>query len=331
MLRGLRVFVVEWGILAIMGTLISGSLAYDYIMDFPGRFGDHIMPKNIHILNVFFSVDRLAKSLGGTAGNIAYTMKLLGSEPLVVGALGTDGGEYLAHLRREKIPTKHIVSDAGSMTASAYLITDRDDNQVGAYFKGVKLERVPGIPRINGNAQFAIVAPSSHASIMKRHVRECAAQGIKIMFDPGQQSASFSGAEFREMIGKSDFVIGNDYEIRVVMEKTGWSARDIARNASVLITTLGRKGSQITTADGRIIQVAPCRPRKVTDPTGAGDAYRAGFLAGLERGYDIKTCAQMGSVAASYCIEHAGTQKHRFAKSGFRARYRKTYGKNVTI
>ncbi|MGC9598866.1 MAG: carbohydrate kinase family protein [Minisyncoccia bacterium] len=325
-----------------MAILISGSLAYDYIMDFSGRFRDYIMPKNIHLLNVCFPIRELVKSRGGTAGNIAYTLKLLGSEPVIVSVLGKDGGEYLIHLRRLGIGTRYIAQDKSRFTASAHIVTDRDDNQVAAFFSGADPKLTPPIPRIarilrvphahtttNKSGALAIISPS-HPHTMRRHMRECAAHGIPAIFDPGQWSSSLTGAAFREMVRTSAITIGNDYEIKLLIERTGWSMRDVLKKTRVLITTFGEKGSAIATAKG-VMRVAPAKPRRVTDPTGAGDSYRAGFLAGLERQYDLTTCGRMGSVAASFCIEHAGTQAHRFTKNEFRARFKKTYGAEVKI
>ncbi len=314
-----------------MAILISGSLAYDYIMDFPGRFKDYILPKNIHILNVCFPVTRLAKSRGGTAGNIAYTLKLLGGKPIIVSALGKDGGEYLSYLRRAGIGTKYIARDKNRFTASAHITTDKDDNQITAYWSGADPELAPHVSNIRTKEKiaFAIVAPS-HARTMRRHMRECAARGIPVMFDPGQWSASLSGAVIREAARLSALTIGNDYEARTLAKRTGWTVRDIARKTAALVTTLGEKGSVITTAKGTL-RIAPAKPRRVEDPTGAGDAYRAGFLAGLERQYELTACGRMGSVAASFCIERSGTQEHFFTKKDFCARFKKTYGAEIKI
>ncbi len=314
-----------------MAILVSGSLAYDYIMDFPGRFRDYILPKNIHILNVCFPVERLMKSRGGTAGNIAYTLKLLGDKPIIVSVLGKDGGEYLAHLRRAGIGTRYIAQDKNRFTASAHITTDRDDNQISAFFSGAAPELTPPISSVGVKEKiaFAIVAPS-HARTMRRHMRECAARGIPAMFDPGQWSASLSGAAIREAVRLSALTIGNDYEVRTLVKRTGWTVRDIARKTAALVTTLAEKGSVITTAKGTL-QIAPTKPRRVADPTGAGDAYRAGFSAGLERQYDLMTCGRMGSVAASFCIEQSGTQEHFFTKKDFRARFKRTYGAEIKL
>ncbi len=306
-----------------MSIAISGSLAYDRIMDFPGRFKEHIMPENIHILSVSFVVNRLQKSLGGCAGNIAHTMKLLGGDPIVLGALGSDGREYLEHFRSRKIATKYIGRDLERLTASAHIITDRDDNQIAGFFPGTLPRHTPSAKRIKERVALAIVAPADK-EVMKRHVREFAARGVPVVFDPGQQIIRFTGKELRQAIGASRVVFGNDYEMKMLVEKTGWEHRIIG-SSRVLVMTMGARGSVIRTAEGSTIKVKPCKAKKVVDPTGAGDAYRGAFLVGLESGKDLRTCGQMGSVAASYAIETSGTQTHTFTKAAFWARYKKNY------
>lgn len=310
-----------------MPILVSGSLAYDYIMNFPDSFKNHIMPDKIHILNVCFVVDKLEKSWGGTAGNIAFTMKMLGADPLIVSAIGRDANEYLEHFKKQGISTEYILQSTNKLTASAYITTDMDDNQVTAFYNG-PLGEVAAIP--NKSAAIAIISPTDKTAMLK-HLHECHERGIPAMFDPGQQITAFSDVELRSAIAKSAFLIGNDYEIKLIQDKTGWNARDILKETKVLITTLGEKGSIITTQDGEMIEIAPCPPRSVDDPTGAGDAYRAGFLVGYEKGYDLKTCAQIGSVAASYAIETYGTQAHTFTKENFRERYEKVYKEKINL
>ena len=310
-----------------MSILVSGSLAYDYIMNFPDSFKNHIMPDKIHILNVCFVVDKLEKSWGGTAGNIAYTMKLLGAEPLIVSAIGRDASEYLAHFKNQGISTEHIAQSSAKLTASAYITTDMDDNQVTAFYNGPlgEVATIPSTP-----AAIAIISPTDKTAMLK-HLHECFERGIPAMFDPGQQITAFSDVELRSAIAKSAFLIGNDYEIKLIQDKTGWNAQDILKETKVLITTLGEKGSIITTEDGKTVEITPCPPRSVDDPTGAGDAYRAGFLVGYEKGFDLKTCGQIGAVAASYAIETYGTQAHTFTKQEFEERYSKSFAEKIIL
>ncbi len=341
-----------------MPILVSGSLAYDYIMNFPDSFKNHIMPDQIHILNVCFVVDKLKRSLGGTAGNIAFNIKLLGSEPLIVSAIGRDATEYLEHFKKLGISSEYISKSVDKLTASAYITTDMDDNQVTAFYNGPLGEApsvssvipsesaaggrrgisvgLPGEPEILRSAQddkkvsLAIVSPTDKTAMLK-HLHECHERGVPTMFDPGQQITAFTDVELKSAIAKSTFLIGNDYEIKLIQDKTGWNAQDILKETKILITTLGEKGSIITTQDGEVIEIAPCPPQSVDDPTGAGDAFRAGFLVGYEKGFDLKTCGQIGSVAASYAIETYGTQERVFTKKKFAERYEKNYKNKITL
>lgn len=314
-----------------MSIVISGSLVHDHIMNFPDSFKNHIMPEQIHILNVSFAVDRLEKSWGGTAGNIAYSIKLLGGEPILVSAIGKDGAEYLKHFKKNKISTKYILEDKDRMTASAYITTDADDNQITAFFGGpLEMAREVELAALKGRPSVALISPT-HKDVMLKHLLDCREKGIKAVFDPGQQITSFTEIELKKMIGLSHFVIGNDYEIKLLEERTGWNTQEILKNAKVLITTLGERGSAVATAEGELVEVGVCPPQSFDDPTGAGDAYRAGFFVGFESGYDWKTCAQMGATAASYSIETFGTQTHKFTKKEFCDRYEKAFGEGISL
>ncbi|MSU74975.1 MAG: carbohydrate kinase family protein [Candidatus Magasanikbacteria bacterium] len=340
-----------------MSILVSGSLAYDYIMNFPDSFKNHIMPEQLHILNVCFVVDKLERSWGGTAGNIGYTMKMLGADPLIVSAVGRDAKDYLDHFKKFNIATDHIFQDATKLSASAYITTDMDDNQVTAFYSGplndtadIASATTPTPPWKGGEAlvspparggaatavggggsvSLAIIAPTDKRAMIK-HSNECHSRGIPVMFDPGQQITAFTDVELKHLISQSQFLIGNDYEIKLIQDKTGWDAQNILKETKTLITTLGEKGSIISTSDGEIIEVAPCPPKSVDDPTGAGDAFRAGFLVGYEKGLHLKICAQIGSVAASYAIETYGTQEHSFTKEEFGERYEKTYKEKMAL
>jgi adenosine kinase len=334
--------------------LISGSLVYDRIMNYPGKFREHILRGggDDRVLNLSFVVDRLVTSRGGTAGNIAHTVKLLGGVPIAVGALGVDGADYLAHFARAKIGTRYIARDAAHHTASAHIITDREDNQITGFFGGVPAARVPSIVSVlrnirkkatpaNSSTSVAIPAIATisptHVSVMKRHLRECVKLGITTMFDPGQQINALTGRDLREMSATADIVIGNDYEMRTLQERTGWNIKKIMDGGAIVVVTHGGKGSVIFhreeeagsghAAGATTTKIAPCKPHRVVDPTGAGDAYRAGFLVGLAEGRPLAAAGRMGSVAASFAIETSGTQEHTFTKPAFWARYKKAYGK----
>lgn len=311
-----------------MSIFVSGSLVYDHIMNFPDSFKNHIMPDKLHVLNLSFMVDRLEKSWGGTAGNIAYNLKMLGSEPLLVSALGKDGRDYLEHLEKNKINTNNIFIDEFQNTASAHITTDADDNQITAFFGGPLGKIKDKKNFITENFSLAIISPTEK-EVMINHARFCAGLSKKVIFDPGQQTPAFSAVELKQMISLAEIVIGNDYEIGMIMEKTGWSEEEILENTKILVTTLGEKGSVIKVKNKESIEVEAVFPLSVDDPTGAGDAYRAGFLAGYEKGFDLKVCGQMGAVAASFAIENYGTQNHQFDFEKFSARYEKNFKEKI--
>ena len=312
-----------------MSIAISASLAYDHIMNFPDSFKNHIMPEQVHILNVCFMVDRLERTWGGVAANIAFSMKMLGAEPLILSALGKDGKDYLKYLEDHGISTKYIKKDKEKLTASAYITTDADDNQITAFFNGpLDLGKEINIKEIK-DIKLALISPN-HRDVMIKHLKECAEQEIKAVFDPGQQMTAFSSIELKKMISQAYFVIGNDYEIKLLQEKTGWDAKEILKNTKVLITTLGGRGSVVSTAEGEIIEIGTCPVKSCDDPTGAGDAYRAGFFTGYELGMDWKTCGQMGATSAAYAVEEYGTQVE-FTKDDFCKKYQNAFNEKISL
>ncbi len=314
-----------------MSILVSGSLAYDHIMNFPDSFRNHILPEQLHILSVCFMIDRLEKTWGGTAGNIAFTLKMLGAEPIILSAVGKDGAEYTNHFERLAISTKYIVRNQKQLTASAYVTTDADDNQITAFYNGPLGDAAAYHLRDVSEPASVVVVSPTHKAVMVQHLKEAHELGLKAVFDPGQQLTAFNEAELRRMISQAYFVIGNDYEVKLLEERSGWSAGEILQNTQVLITTLGERGSVIATREGETIEVGVCPPRSFDDPTGAGDAYRAGFFAAFERGFDYKTCGQIGSVAASYAIETYGTQEHAFTTEEFVQRYKKAFNEDIAL
>ena len=314
-----------------MSILVSGSLTHDYIMNFPDSFKNHIMPEKIHILNVCFMVDTLERSWGGTGGNIAYTIKKLGTNPILVSALGKDAGDYLAHLEKTGIKTDYIIKDTKRNTSSAHITTDADDNQVTAFYNGpLNNANEIKISDITEKPSLALISPTDK-EVMIAHANQCRELEIDVVFDPGQQITAFDEMELKKMISLAKFVIGNDYEINLLQQKTGWDMEEILKHTEVVITTLGEKGSLIRTADGQEIMADPYPPQSYDDPTGAGDAYRAGFFTGFELGYNFKTCAQIGGVAASYAIETYGTQAHDFTVEEFLERYEKHYNEKISL
>jgi adenosine kinase len=313
-----------------MPIALSGSLAYDYIMDFPDSFKNHILPEQIHILSVSFVVDTLKKNLGGTAGNIGYTTKLLGADPIILGSLGSDAGEYMDWFKKHGIRMDHISISKKLLTASAYITTDKDDNQINAFYPGALGEDAAlSIHNIKEAVDLAIISPTKKEAMIK-HAKECFEKEIPFVFDPGQQITALSPQELMTAIGQAAFLIGNDYEMKLIEEKTGWDEDELFSHVETVITTLGEKGSVIKTKK-ETLEIAPCPPQSVEDPTGAGDAYRAGFFGLYIKGKDMKTCGQAGSVAASYAIEHYGTQKHVFTMESFEERYKRAYAEEVRL
>lgn len=311
-----------------MSIFVSGTLAYDYIMDFPDAFRNHIMPDALHILNVCFVVDALKKNYGGTGANIAHTMQLLGGEPVLVGCVGSDGDEYVASLAARRVNTKYIRRIPEILTASAHITTDKEDNQITAFFNGPSARAADiHVTDIHDALALALISPTQK-DVMLNHARECQEHNIRVVFDPGQQITAFSAQELMRLVGQSEVIIGNDYEIKLLQQKTGWGMKELLQTVSIVITTLGPKGSIISTKD-ETIEVSPCPPTSVEDPTGAGDAYRAGFFTAFVKGLDLKTCGQVGSVAATYAVERYGTQNHTFTKEEFVARYKECYGTSL--
>ncbi|MFH1291765.1 MAG: carbohydrate kinase family protein [bacterium] len=314
-----------------MPIAISASLAYDHIMNFPDSFKNHIMPEQLHILNVSFAVDRLERTWGGNSANIAFPIKMLGGNPIIISAVGKkDGQEYIDYLRGHGLETKYIQVDENQLTASAYITTDADDNQITAFFGApLKLAENIDIRNIKDQISLLIVGPT-HSGVMMKHLKEGYEAGIKTVFDPGQQIIAFNKIELRKMIGQCDFVIGNDYEIKLLQQRTEWNSNEILDQVKAMIITLGEKGSIVCAKGEDAVEVGSCPVQSCDDPTGAGDSYRAGFFTGYELGYSWKVCAQMGAVAAAYAVEEYGTQI-MFTKEQFCERYKKTFSEEISL
>ena len=313
-----------------MSILISGSLAYDYIMDFPDSFKNHILPDQIHILNVCFMVENLNKNLGGCAGNIGYTMKLLGLDPIIFSPIGKDGQDYLDFMKKVGLRTDYVPVSKEKNTSSAHITTDKDDNQIIAYYNGSGDEAINlSVDDVNEEIKFAMITPAKKEAMIK-HAKECYDKKIPFVFDPSHQLTAFSSQELMAVIGQAKFYIANDYEMKLTQEKTGWDMKEMLNHVEVLITTLGDKGSIITTKD-HVFEIGICPPVSVDDPTGAGDAYRAGFFISYLQGHDYQTCGQVGAVASVYAIENYGTQEHQFTLEEFKKRYRDAFGETINL
>jgi adenosine kinase len=299
-------------------------------MDFTGKFEDHIIKDKIHELSVSFNIDQLEKNLGGTAGNIAHNLKLLKNKPIILAPLGYDGKEYIEKLQNKNISTEQIPVLEDKITSSAHITTDKKDNQITAFHNGA-LSEANRLSIKNLNYQkldYAILSPFDPEATVK-FATECKEIDLNFNFDPGQQVTSFSKIQIKECIQQAHSVIGNDYEIQLIKEKSNLSESDILNNVEFLIETKGPEGSVIKTEEDKI-EIDACHPDEVLDPTGAGDAYRAGFFASLLQDLDLETCGQVGSTAASFAIEEYGSQNHKFSKEKFQQRFNKNYGKNLS-
>jgi len=307
-----------------MNIIVSGSLAYDRIMDFPGHFSDHILPGKIHVLNVCFQVNGMREKFGGTAGNIAYALSLVGEKPIISAAIGHDYHRYFDWMAKNGISTDGIKIIKDEFTAGAYITTDLADNQITGFNPGaMKYSSSLDFEKFNAADTIAIVSPGNLED-MVNYPRICKQKGIGYIFDPGQSLPVLAAGDVADAIDGCRILISNDYELEMIMNKTALDKKDLIRRAGTVIVTLGEKGSQIITADGEI-NIPMVKPRKVEDPTGAGDAYRGGLISGLVRGKDIEQSARIGSVCASFAVECYGTQEYRFGPEEFEDRFSGSY------
>lgn len=309
---------------------VSGSLAFDRIMDFPGKFSDHILPDKLHILNVCFAINGLRENFGGTAGNIAYGLALLGERPLIVATAGRDFGPYRDWLAEHGLPTAQITLVENELTAGAYITTDRSDNQITAFNPGAMRHRAWfDLGALAPQETLAIVAPGNLED-MYRFARFYQERGIRYLFDPGQSLPAWSGGQLREMIEGSFLFISNDYELELTQEKTGLGTARILALTGAMITTRGELGALLRRTVGgteETIPVPAIKPAAVLDPTGAGDAFRAGLIKGLLLpGGDLLHAARLGALCGTCCVEVYGTQNYRFTQAEFESRFRDHYG-----
>jgi len=311
-----------------MSILVSGSLALDHIMVFPDRFKDHILPDKLHMLNVSFNIDSLVTHFGGVAGNIAYNLRLLGEDPLILAAAGSDFGAYAEHLDRMGIRRSsiHVVDDL--KTAQGFVTTDLDDNQIWAFYVGAMARaHEASLDGVTEPLEAAIVS-SDGKHAMLNHARALKGRGVPTFVDPSHALPILSPAELFELIEGAAGYIVNDYEWSLTLEKLGCSAEDVTSRCEALILTLGEKGSEIH-CEGEVIEIPPVTASRVVDPSGCGDAYRAGLLAGRVRGHSWDVAGRMGSLLGSYQVEVIGTQNLSLDREGFRARYESEFGASV--
>ena len=311
-----------------MTVLICGSLAYDNIMVFRDRFKHHILPDKIHILNVSFLVPELRREFGGCAGNIAYNLKLLGGDPLPMGTVGTDFAPYAAWMERQGIPQRCITSIGQSLTAQAFITTDLDDNQITAFHPGAMDHSARNSVSDAGAVDIGIIAPDGREGML-RHAEQMRAAGIPFSFDPGQGMPMFDGDDLKQFIDIATWVTVNDYESELMQERTGLSPAAIAERVEAFIVTRGGDGSHIHTRNG-CLEIPAAVPASIKDPTGCGDAYRAGLLYGLVHNLPWETTGRIASLIGAIKIEHAGTQNHRFTRADFASRYASAFGATLS-
>jgi len=301
--------------------IICGALAYDRIMDFPGKFSEHILAGQTHILNLSFTVGGVKESFGGTGGNISYSLALLGEKPKLVAVAGKDFVKYKTWLLKNKIDLSGVKVTKDELTASAYILTDLDDNQITAFYPGSKIPLAPNVR--GGKNALAIIAPDLVARMVK-YAKIFRQKGVPYIFDPGQQLAYYNRTDLLDSVKGAIMTIGNDYEIEMMRRKLAVKLEKLAELAKTLVITKGGKGTELYNKNKKIF-IPAARKKAVVDPTGAGDAYRAGLIKGLALGLELKQCARLASVTAAYAVEKQGTQNHRFSWEGVKKRYEENY------
>lgn len=307
-----------------MPALICGSFAYDNIMVFQDRFKNHILPDKIHILNVSFLVPQLRREFGGCAGNIAYNLRLLGEAPVPMGTVGIDFSAYAEWMDRCGIDRTHVRVVSGTLTAQAFITTDLDDNQITAFHPGAMEHAHQNKVTDAAGITLGIIAPDGRQAMID-HAAQFAAAGIPFIFDPGQGMPMFDGDDLKAFIQQARWVTVNDYEAQLMQERTGWTREEIANHVDALIVTRGGEGSLIYTQHG-VLDIPAATPAALKDPTGCGDAYRAGLLYGLMHRLDWQTTGRMASLLGAIKIAHAGTQNHTFTRETFAASYAEAFG-----
>jgi adenosine kinase len=312
-----------------MNTLICGSMAYDTIMVFPDQFKKHILPEQIHILNVAFLVPEMRREYGGCAGNIAYNLKLLGGHPLIMATVGDDFDPYAARLDRLELSRAHIRHVPNSFTGQAFITTDLDDNQITAFHPGAMGFSEQNHVHSAKDVTLGIVSPDGRAGMLQ-HASEFVAADIPFVFDPGQGMPMFSGDELLNFVEQATYVTVNDYEAKLLQDKTGKSMGEIAGRVKALVMTLGEDGSVIYT-DGKEIRIPGVPAAAVVDPTGCGDAYRAGLLHGIQQGWDWETTGRLASLLGAIKIAHRGGQNHLPSREQLGAEFKKQFGYSIAL
>jgi len=308
-----------------MRIVVTGSIAFDYLMSFPGRFTEHFLPDHMHRVSLSFLVDSMDKRRGGCAPNIAYTLALLGERPRLMATAGEDFRDYRQWLEAAGVDTSLVTEVAGKFTASFFCSTDEANNQIASFYTGAMADASELSFRSVGACDLAIISPNDPGA-MVQYAEECRTLGIPYIFDPGQQCARMSGDELREGFAGAHALVANDYEFELLRQKTGLREADILMDTRALVVTRGEHGSSVYTRDDGRSDIPAIPPHRIVDPTGVGDAYRGGLLKGMALGLPFDVCARLGSVAAAYALEHLGGQSHAYTWHEFRQRFEQHFG-----
>jgi adenosine kinase len=310
-----------------MKLVVTGSIAFDYLMSFPGKFTEHFLPEHMHRVSLSFLVDSMDKRRGGCGPNIAYTLALLGERPLLMATAGQDFGDYRAWMEGAGIDTSLVKIVPDKFTASFFCSTDQANNQIASFYTGAMANAAElsfrTVPGLRGEG-LVIISPNDPEA-MVQYAQECSTLGIRYIWDPGQQCARMDGAQLKEGITGAFMVIVNDYEFELLRQKTGMSEAEVRQEVEVLVITRGEHGSTVL-ARGSRHDVAAVPPVRIEDPTGVGDAFRGGFMKGLATGASYEDCARLGSVAATYALEHLGGTSHAYSIEEFTTRFQQAYG-----
>ncbi len=308
-----------------MKVLLSGSVAYDYLMTFPGYFRDHILPDQLHALSLSFLVESLVRRRGGVAPNIAYTLALLGERPAILAAVGEDFAEYRAFLEQHGVVTRYIRVVPGETTASFFANTDRAQAQIASFYPGAMRHAATlSLAELDERPELVVISPDDPEA-MRLRVRECQEMGIPYFYDPSQQTVRLGSDDLRQGVEGAAALFCNEYEFALIQRKTGLTAEDILRQVPLVVVTRGERGASIY-VEGEEIRVPAVPPHEVVDPTGVGDAFRGGFLKGYLHGADMELSGRLGALAATYCLEAQGPQSHYYTREAFLARFREAFG-----
>ena len=308
---------------------VAGSVGLDHLMTFSGKFTDSFVAGSLEKVSLSFLVDSLDVRRGGCAANICYGMGVLGLNPVLIAAVGKDWADYEAWLSRHGVDTSHALVSTTLYTAHFMVTTDDDLNQIASFFPGAMSEarniELAPIMEKTGRFDMVVISPDDPQAML-HHSEVCRKEGIPFAADPSQQMARMSGEEIKLLIDGASYLFLNEYELALAMQKTGWSDREILEHVKIRVVTLGSKGAKVESAAGEFVQVGVPQEKSKTDPTGVGDSFRSGFIAGLAWGLSHERCAQLGSLIATYVIETMGTQEYRFTSAEFVARFQATYG-----